>query len=155
MTSVSNTTLHAPPPYIPMPAALQKALDAKEDSEHDKESIVRFSNLSYYEYSHDSAYAPTPSTSCFPPTPSTVHVDKHESRSRSASPAPSVPSSVHSDELDDYNTEESTCPPVPMFHRPFSPPTVYPMTLPRPKTRSASESAVVTTHRQVSVDNVV
>ncbi|KAG5641596.1 hypothetical protein DXG03_004671 [Asterophora parasitica] len=115
-----------------------------EEGESDTYSIA---SISSYEHSHahDS------------PTQPPFHASDHITISnafdapRPLTPPgsyPPYPESVHDD-------PESL--PSPGYHRPFSPPSIYPVTQPHPTspTREPTSGIFVTVHRQASVDHIV
>jgi hypothetical protein len=127
-TTVSSLTLTAPSPT-----------KADETESHS----VANSILSCYGHSTDSIQAPPSPQSHHNPHQTAISISETYAASRPPSPM-TFPSSVRT-----YSTPEDV--PMPAYHRPFSLPSVYPIS---PHLRPEN-GIIVTIHRQASVDNMV
>ncbi|KIJ93455.1 hypothetical protein K443DRAFT_684535 [Laccaria amethystina LaAM-08-1] len=122
------------------------------DADTDADTYT-ISTFSYYDQSNTDPMSPLPSTQ------HRIVISEAFDASRAPSPVPSVPESVGPLSL--YGVSEQdrvVVSPSPVYHRPFSPPSVYPVTVPQPSDAAALQhphtGILVTIHRQASVDEV-
>jgi hypothetical protein len=140
LSVISSTyTLSAPTPT-----------KSEEDTDADTYTISTFS---YYGQSTMDPVSPLPSNQ------HRIVISEAFDASRAPSPVPSVPESVGPSSI--YGVTEQdrvVVSPSPVYHRPFSPPSVYPVTVSQPTAAAASQNPhsgiLVTIHRQASVDEI-
>lgn len=157
----SSFAMDTPPSYVRMPPTPTKVHDAAAQNLKDPDSFT-ISTFSYYAQTDDSMYLPSPSTSGTQHTYDHDYDSEHEHHisvsdayvsSRSPSPALSVPQSIHPELEAEPELAGAVPSSTPMFHRPFSPPSIYPVnTGPNPGATHAG--ILVTIHRQASVDDM-
>ena len=138
----------------PTPTKSEHANHTEADTDADTYTISTFS---YYGQSTMDPVSPLPSTQ------HRIVISEAFDASRAPSPVPSVPESVGPSSV--YGVTEQdrvVVSPSPTYHRPFSPPSVYPVTVSQPTTAAAAAASehphsgiLVTIHRQASVDEIV
>lgn len=107
-----------------------------EQTETDRFTI---STYSYYAQSTDTM-------------PVLASEDQHVPISEAYAPRPPSPSRPYPADVPPYTQTDPGSLPSPVYHRPFSPPSIYPIVMPHPR---IEDGILVTIHRQASVDHIV
>lgn len=141
-SNASELTVSPPTPI--------KSHKAPSSADPDSYTIATFS---YYSQSTDSMRVPSPSAShAHHHYQSGHHISISEAHAASRAPSPALSASASVSE--DSYVEARRDPASPTFHRPFSPPSIYPIAAPHPGA-GQSGNILVTIHRQASVDHIV